>query len=191
MKTLSSLVLAAFLSTGASQAATYNLEFDVDGNASNVDGTGTITIDDTLIPAGGGKVLVTQPGVNALIDLGGFTFDTLTDVGVNSNDTFFLLDAFGMIVGTDDETGNFLDVLASGQGSGGLDVTINFQDSDFGSFIFGELDPNDPGNSYSLLGSGTFDISREPSVVPLPAGAVLFLSALTGLAALRRSPTVA
>ena len=99
-------MLATMAAASVSQAAVYNLVFDTDGDTSTAEGTGTITIDDNLIPSGGGKVLATQPGVSAVLNIGGLSYDTIIDVGNPSNvstDTYLLLDAFGMIVDTDDE----------------------------------------------------------------------------------------
>ncbi|WP_299506249.1 VPLPA-CTERM sorting domain-containing protein [uncultured Roseobacter sp.] len=199
MKRLLSLTAAALVAASTAQAALI-------ANISGTPGSGqtTWTFSGTTI-AGGGAFF--QDGnlnqANVWTDLGDYTsVEFFNNVNV-SGDAALTIDGETRRIdlAAIDDDGDFDDW---GIGVDGADIFVFGAGSEVswtGSLTVFGIDLNDLNNSglpitfltssFGLVGEGTLDLeltiaADEISAVPLPAGGVLLLSGLAGVAALRR-----
>lgn len=171
---------ALLLMAPQAYSATFNLEFDTDGDFSTIEGTGVMTVDDSLFSGAAFEVLSVSPLVSFDIDLAGQSYETAWD-NSSPEDTFLAFDSAGNFVGTDDRTGMFTDVQDLTTTSGSIVSHFAFADDDFGSFVIYDADVVLE-EVVSVTGGGQWRVA----VVPVPAAGWLLLAGLGTFVALRR-----
>ncbi len=172
--------LTSFAVVAPVSAAVINLEFDTDSDFSTIEGTGTITVDDSLFGSGAFSVNTDDPLVSFDLNLGGLNYTVGWDNTVPS-DTVLIFDSAGDFVGTDDATGMFADVYDPSTQIGDVVSIFAFSDNEFGQFVLYDADIAAPAIVQNT-GSGSWRITP----VPLPAAGWMLLAGLCSLGIMRR-----
>jgi hypothetical protein len=187
---LKNLVVAGAMALGASSANAALIDFDaLSGNISGVNlGGVTITAGAAEVqtdqggntPNGTRGILARDPSCNCFPDPFTATFDTLVsavsvdigDFGADADDLFLMAYSAGDVL-----IDQFLVTLAAGVS--GME-TLSVSGSGISYVVFGGVGFNGENNVYAD------NLNFSVAAVPLPAGGLLLLGAMSGLALARR-----
>jgi hypothetical protein len=175
LKTLAAAAALSVLATAGVNAATFDFSFDASGADAG---------DTSLTAVGTFDIDVAPGGIFSETDFSNVSIDVNSDLFLSFNLSDVTL-ASGS-VSVDGLSLDFTDFVLSGSGSY---FGCYYIDCDTG--VVGALYPIPGGIKYSYFGSGPVAVSQfgataQVSAVPLPAGGLLLLSGLGGIAAFKR-----